>query len=259
MGARQREFDHCVASLSMSMLVLEASDIHPSTLKCLKLPPLIVEEPEGLLSTQLKSPGKKDRPEISGPITNPAMRMAGHLEGSPGPLRQGPVLRPPQNAFDQNVMKNCVEELRRKRLQTADELLGGEQNEGASGQSRFADGQLRTRTGGGSWRGSREQRLSVPSISDDHVINSARALREKFGRTDAGELRVINEGLITPVVRRKDFSAYLSALDAETTSSDSCEDRNNDAESHDVFDRNRKNLEAILDPSRRPDPGFPRR
>ncbi|KAK6030123.1 hypothetical protein OSTOST_03751, partial [Ostertagia ostertagi] len=55
----------------------------------------------------------------------------------------------------------------------------------------------------------REHRMSVPNLSPEPssvVIQSAKALKEKLGRNGDGELSTINEGLITPVIRRKQFN-----------------------------------------------------
>ncbi|KAK5964458.1 hypothetical protein GCK32_015209, partial [Trichostrongylus colubriformis] len=55
----------------------------------------------------------------------------------------------------------------------------------------------------------RDHRMSVPNLSPEPsstVIQSAKALREKLGRNGDGELSTINEGLITPVIRRKQFN-----------------------------------------------------
>ncbi|VDM80504.1 unnamed protein product, partial [Strongylus vulgaris] len=55
----------------------------------------------------------------------------------------------------------------------------------------------------------RDHRMSVPNLSPEPssaVVQSAKALREKLGRNGDGELSTINEGLITPVIRRKQFN-----------------------------------------------------
>uniref|UniRef100_A0A0N4ZAG7 SH2 domain-containing protein n=1 Tax=Parastrongyloides trichosuri TaxID=131310 RepID=A0A0N4ZAG7_PARTI len=69
-------------------------------------------------------------------------------------------------------------------------------------------------------------RLSVPNLVDQKncelleqhkaVANSAKALVAKLGRRD-GELQTINEGLITPVVRRKQFNNSNSSFNSSST------------------------------------------
>uniref|UniRef100_A0A1I7U8E3 Expressed conserved protein n=1 Tax=Caenorhabditis tropicalis TaxID=1561998 RepID=A0A1I7U8E3_9PELO len=70
-----------------------------------------------------------------------------------------------------------------------------------------------------------DHRLSVPNLiaATDPLVpgsvgQSAKALKERLGgRTTDGELMVINEGLVTPVVRRKTFAP---AMKTATTSMD---------------------------------------
>uniref|UniRef100_A0A0N5C0I8 Protein sprint n=1 Tax=Strongyloides papillosus TaxID=174720 RepID=A0A0N5C0I8_STREA len=69
-------------------------------------------------------------------------------------------------------------------------------------------------------------RLSVPNLYDQKnnelleqhkaVTTSAKALLAKLGRRD-GELQTINEGLITPVVRRKQFNNSTSSFNSSST------------------------------------------
>uniref|UniRef100_A0A0K0DYB6 SH2 domain-containing protein n=1 Tax=Strongyloides stercoralis TaxID=6248 RepID=A0A0K0DYB6_STRER len=69
-------------------------------------------------------------------------------------------------------------------------------------------------------------RLSVPNLFDQKnndlleqhkaVTTSAKALLAKLGRRD-GELQTINEGLITPVVRRKQFNNSISSFNSSST------------------------------------------
>uniref|UniRef100_A0AC35FX15 Uncharacterized protein n=1 Tax=Panagrolaimus sp. PS1159 TaxID=55785 RepID=A0AC35FX15_9BILA len=69
-----------------------------------------------------------------------------------------------------------------------------------------------------------QDRLSVPNLSEDPTIlaqqkqNNGTSVESttKFGRApDTGELQTINEGLITPVIRRKQFAAALSGPSPE--------------------------------------------
>ncbi|EGT39264.1 hypothetical protein CAEBREN_29132 [Caenorhabditis brenneri] len=70
-----------------------------------------------------------------------------------------------------------------------------------------------------------DHRLSVPNLiaATDPLVpgsvgQSAKALRERLGgRNNDGELMVINEGLVTPVVRRKTFAPATKTV---TTSMD---------------------------------------
>uniref|UniRef100_A0A914Y6N7 Uncharacterized protein n=1 Tax=Panagrolaimus superbus TaxID=310955 RepID=A0A914Y6N7_9BILA len=72
-----------------------------------------------------------------------------------------------------------------------------------------------------------QDRLSVPNLSEDPTLAAAQQQQHqqngsfesttKFGRApDTGELQTINEGLITPVIRRKQFApAALSGPSPE--------------------------------------------
>ncbi|CAP30747.2 Protein CBR-TAG-333 [Caenorhabditis briggsae] len=183
-------------------------------------------------------------------IKNNAQRLAHHNESSPGPTTSGigrVPMTPPANAADPQVQQNCVEELRRKRLQSANEMLSP--NEIAKHpygevHSAHASPQIAMRRRNGfpspstshngfgrnafaaidRGRGG-DHRLSVPNliaVTDPlvpgSVGQSAKALKERLGgRTTDGELMVINEGLVTPVVRRKTFAP---AMKTTTTSMD---------------------------------------
>ncbi|KAF1750881.1 hypothetical protein GCK72_017432 [Caenorhabditis remanei] len=188
-------------------------------------------------------------------VKNNAPRLAHHNESSPGPAHSssnGRVpMTPPANAGDPLVQQNCVEELRRKRLQSANEMLSPHEINAAKHpygevHSAHASPQVSMRRRNGGFpspsashngfnrnnafaaidrsRGG-DHRLSVPNliaVTDPlvpgSVGQSAKALRERLGgRTTDGELMVINEGLVTPVVRRKTFAPAMKTV---TTSMD---------------------------------------
>ncbi|CAL2045935.1 unnamed protein product [Caenorhabditis brenneri] len=186
-------------------------------------------------------------------IKNNAQRLAHHNESSPGPAHSsnGRVpMTPPANAGDPQVQQNCVEELRRKRLQSANEMLSPHEINAAKHpygevHSAHASPQIAMRRRNGfpspstshngfsrnvfaaidrNHRGG-DHRLSVPNLiaATDPLVpgsvgQSAKALRERLGgRNNDGELMVINEGLVTPVVRRKTFAPATKTV---TTSMD---------------------------------------
>ncbi|GMT11418.1 hypothetical protein PFISCL1PPCAC_2715, partial [Pristionchus fissidentatus] len=119
------------------------------------------------------------------------------------------ALRPPQDALDAMNTKQCVDELRRKRLQSTEELLGGGPTmEECSSVLRRKKTPSNSRDSMSS-RQLRRHRLSAPSfppetaIDQSSIMESAKALKERMEKGEDGALGTINEGLITPVVRRK--------------------------------------------------------
>ncbi|CAI4222896.1 unnamed protein product [Auanema sp. JU1783] len=171
-------------------------------------------------------------------------RLVRHNDGSPGPSQriqplqqQRLPMRPPNTVLD---TKTCVEELRRKRLQSTNEMLNPAF---AAPKSMTASPQISMRkvNMSPSWRHDpqkQEHRLSVPNLVPEpssSVLQSAKALKEKLGRTGNGELSNINEGLITPVVRRKHFNRLNQEelYASSTLSSSSSNDRNDRGESVD--------------------------
>ncbi|CAB3398272.1 unnamed protein product [Caenorhabditis bovis] len=173
------------------------------------------------------------------PIKSNVQRLAYHNESSPGPATHATSGRkpmtPPINANDPQIVKSCVDELRRKRLQSTNEMLMNREEAGGTPKtdkeihSAHASPQIAMRRKNGfpspsstnfsrsgfagidRTRGA-EHRLSVPNLvmAADPMVpgsvgHSAKALRERMARNNDGELMVINEGLITPVVRRKNF------------------------------------------------------
>lgn len=95
-----------------------------------------------------------------------------------------------------------------------------------------------------------EHRLSVPNLIavteplvPGSVGQSAKALRERLGgRNNDGELMVINEGLVTPVVRRKTFAPAMKT----TQTSDSMDELAGEVA------KRREALEALIDKRRNP-------
>ncbi|VDM44398.1 unnamed protein product [Toxocara canis] len=92
---------------------------------------------------------------------------------------------------------------------------------------------LKPHAGGYTAKG--QHRLSVPDLAElahskkgngasKGVASSAKALTSKLGRSPAtGELQAINEGLVTPVVRRKEYLREIPVIvtsTAQATSSD---------------------------------------
>ncbi|EYC36249.1 hypothetical protein Y032_0916g3030, partial [Ancylostoma ceylanicum] len=176
-------------------------------------------------------PMRRERSDL---CASSVMRLAKHTERSPGPtctmstglrsIQEPPKrqpLRPPDTIRDPMMINNCLDELRRRRLQSTNEMLNptGETPRSPSSSPHVS---MRQRNNVGSnmrddsgsnaitARASRrDHRMSVPNLSPEPssvVVQSAKALREKLGRNGDGELSTINEGLITPVIRRKQFN-----------------------------------------------------
>nr|CDJ93702.1 Protein TAG-333, isoform a [Haemonchus contortus] len=173
-------------------------------------------------------PMRRERSDL---CASSVMRLARHTERSPGPactmstaikplqtkVPKRQPLRPPDTACDPKTISNCIDELRRRRLQFTDEKAAEQPSQISSPQI-----SLRQRNNWDSNQqngdevprytsraSQRDHRMSVPNLSPEPssvVIQSAKALREKLGRNGDGELSTINEGLITPVIRRKQFN-----------------------------------------------------
>ncbi|KAK6047715.1 hypothetical protein COOONC_14780, partial [Cooperia oncophora] len=173
-------------------------------------------------------PMRRERSDL---CASSVMRLARHTERSPGPtctmstavkplqttVPKRQPLRPPDTACDPKMISNCIDELRRRRLQLTSENSTEQSSPFSSPQI-----SLRQRNSCDSEKrnseevprytsraSQREHRMSVPNLSPEPssvVIQSAKALKEKLGRNGDGELSTINEGLITPVIRRKQFN-----------------------------------------------------
>ncbi|VDN03039.1 unnamed protein product [Thelazia callipaeda] len=136
------------------------------------------------------------------------------------------ALVPPSACLDENVLRKCLEELKRKRQDgmalTSEEGSGAHQQFSQRNHRREANESdlgsvnivLRARSGE-SYR-TDQRRLSVPDLVDLQHLSSnsvgsgvtatAKALTSKFGRNPGtGELQTINEGLVSPLVRCKQY------------------------------------------------------
>lgn len=73
-----------------------------------------------------------------------------------------------------------------------------------------------------------QDRLSVPNLSEELSPEETTFEMTKFGRApDTGELQTINEGLITPVIRRKQFAAAVTGAASDNyTNAEYFEKRN---------------------------------
>ncbi|KAJ1352976.1 hypothetical protein KIN20_009512 [Parelaphostrongylus tenuis] len=178
-------------------------------------------------------PMRRERSDL---CASSVMRLAKHTEQSPGPtcvksmgIKLEPQkhlvspkrkpLRPPELANDSMMISNCIEELRSRFPSTNEKRNSTD----VSSVSQFMVPQVAYRprqnsessqsvgvdTSSYVSRASRrDHRMSVPNLSPEPsnvVVQSAKALKEKLGRNGDGELSTINEGLITPVIRRKQF------------------------------------------------------
>ncbi|CAD6186848.1 unnamed protein product [Caenorhabditis auriculariae] len=244
---------------------------------------------DSVISSRVRPlPMRRERSDLCGmslaTVKNAGTRLARHNESSPGPVEaknatvtQRKPMTPPQNANDPHVIRSCVEEIRRKRLQLAKELNLHELPQTSSTAPAESSGDqsrqvvnssprisLRAKNGTPGWRAidSRgpEHRLSVPNLVaavdptvPGSVGQSARALREKLGRQQDGELSAINEGLVTPVVRRKNFESLSRVV--PHVSEDRLEAEVEDVDLNGKVSMRREALEALFDhskPSSRP-------
>uniref|UniRef100_A0A183FTR9 SPEG complex locus n=1 Tax=Heligmosomoides polygyrus TaxID=6339 RepID=A0A183FTR9_HELPZ len=154
-------------------------------------------------------PMRRERSDL---CASSVMRLARHTERSPGPsVPKRQPLRPPETACDPDMITNCIDELRRRRLQSVNESQLDPSSAGQS--SAAAQVSLRERnsrvsgqrtsddvTGYTPRASRRDHRMSVPNLSPEpssSVIQSAKALREKLGRNGDGELSVRNSYLIS--------------------------------------------------------------
>uniref|UniRef100_A0A158P9A6 Uncharacterized protein n=1 Tax=Angiostrongylus cantonensis TaxID=6313 RepID=A0A158P9A6_ANGCA len=179
-------------------------------------------------------PMRRERSDL---CASSVMRLAKHTEHSPGPICVKSIglklepqkhqvspkrkpLRPPEFANDPIMINNCIDELRR-RLPSRNEKRNSAE---VPSMSQFSGPQVsfRPRQNSDSSQpvgvdsssyvnraSRRDHRMSVPNLSPESsnvVVQSAKALKEKLGRNGDGELSTINEGLITPVIRRKQFN-----------------------------------------------------
>uniref|UniRef100_A0A7E4UMM6 SH2 domain-containing protein n=1 Tax=Panagrellus redivivus TaxID=6233 RepID=A0A7E4UMM6_PANRE len=145
------------------------------------------------------------------------------IENERQPQMPVPIL-PKKAAMDSGAMAKCIEELRQKRMAQHGSMsplpvatAGGKPSEESStGLNDFEgfiqnNGKpyeviLRNKRSTNPRKGS--DRMSVPNLTESQPqstsTNADTSGYAKFGRSpDTGELQTINEGLITPVVRRK--------------------------------------------------------
>lgn len=151
-------------------------------------------------------PMRRERSDL---CASSVMRLARHTERSPGPvctmsaataakpLQSVPKrqpLRPPETACDPDMITNCIDELRRRRLQSVNESQLDPSSAGQS--SAAAQVSLRERnsrvsgqrtsddvTGYTPRASRRDHRMSVPNLSPEpssSVIQSAKALRRSW-------------------------------------------------------------------------------
>ncbi|KAE9556727.1 hypothetical protein FO519_000133 [Halicephalobus sp. NKZ332] len=160
-------------------------------------------------------------------------RLAGHRDMDRSPTNRMFVkkesevknpLVPPKEKMDEDAMHKCIDELRNKRLnssmkKTEPKTTPGEiQKDTASILKEFGgflqnNGKpyeviLRNKKTSPQIRKNPQDRLSVPNLNEDQNEEFSEI---KFGRApETGELGTINEGLITPVVRRKNYGQKLN-------------------------------------------------
>ncbi|CAG9535669.1 unnamed protein product [Cercopithifilaria johnstoni] len=148
-----------------------------------------------------------------------------HNAGSDSDVSVRCALMPPSTCLDENTFRKCLEELKRKRQEAAvSEANSKSRQQQQSQRNHHKEVVLRARSSDGT----DQRRLSVPDLADlahnslangvTGVVATAKALTSKLGRNPrTGELRTINEGLVTPVIRRKQ---YIKDMHANNTAND---------------------------------------
>ncbi|VBB26560.1 unnamed protein product [Acanthocheilonema viteae] len=163
--------------------------------------------------------------------------MEHNADGSGSDVSVRCALMPPSTCLDENTLRKCLEELNRKRQESGAEASEANSKPRQQQQSQRNHHKetnkiecdnvnvvLRTRSSDRT----DQRRLSVPDLADlahnslangvTGVVATAKALTSKLGRNPrTGELQTINEGLVTPVVRRKQ---YIKDMHANNTTND---------------------------------------
>ncbi|VDK70731.1 unnamed protein product [Litomosoides sigmodontis] len=164
-------------------------------------------------------------------------RYAEHSAGSGSGASVRCALIPPSTCLDEDTLLKCLEEFKRKRQEAAatvsepkSKLRQQQQcqrnyhKEASEIDFDNANITLRIRSNDRT----DQRRLSVPDLANlahnslassvTGVAATAKALTSKIGRNArTGELRTINEGLVTPVIRRKQ---YVKDTHANNTTND---------------------------------------
>uniref|UniRef100_A0A915PMN2 DUF3741 domain-containing protein n=1 Tax=Setaria digitata TaxID=48799 RepID=A0A915PMN2_9BILA len=161
-------------------------------------------------------------PRIAG--THRTDRSAAVDDSSIGVRR---VLMPPSTCLDENTLRKCLEELKRKKQEVAVAIseadsrsrqqLHSQRNHRKEISEIDSDNiNVILRAHSRESFRTEQRRLSVPDLADlahnplvngvNGVTTTAKALTSKLGRNPrTGELQTINEGLVTPVIRRKQY------------------------------------------------------
>ncbi|KAI6199181.1 hypothetical protein M3Y96_00599100 [Aphelenchoides besseyi] len=112
--------------------------------------------------------------------------------------QQQPPMVPPHR-MTENAMQKCIEELKRKRRGNEDNPKGG--------SLRTKDEQPNVIFRDQAILRPENHRRSVPNFSDENSNNTTRQPVARLGRAPGtGKLEMISEGLVTPIVRRKQFN-----------------------------------------------------
>uniref|UniRef100_A0A0R3RHJ8 Non-specific serine/threonine protein kinase n=1 Tax=Elaeophora elaphi TaxID=1147741 RepID=A0A0R3RHJ8_9BILA len=183
---------------------------------------------------------RRERSDLTaGYVPRIATHYTEHNAGSGSDVSARCALMPPSACLDENTLRKCLVELKRKRQEAAAAVSEANSKSRQQQQSQRSHHKerseidfdnvnvvLRTRSSD-NFR-TDQRRLSVPDLADlSHnslasgvtgVVATAKALTSKLGRNPrTGELQTINEGLVTPVVRRKQ---YMKDIHANNTGND---------------------------------------
>ncbi|CAD5231494.1 unnamed protein product [Bursaphelenchus xylophilus] len=110
-----------------------------------------------------------------------------------------PPMVPPHGRLNADAMQKCIDELRKRKIDNNSSFSSsGSSSHQQSDVSADSKSSMNTKN-----------RLSVPNLAENESSidkESVKVPTAKLGRSTNGDLQTINEGLITPVVRRKQLS-----------------------------------------------------
>ncbi|KAI6223084.1 hypothetical protein M3Y99_01465500 [Aphelenchoides fujianensis] len=129
-----------------------------------------------------------------------------------------PPLVPPHGRMTENSMQKCIDELKRKRRGNGENtaLVGGSLRDKSKENRVVATADEQTSVVFRNQTALRADghRRSVPNFTDDQ--SAERQSMQRMGRPQAnGELQTINEGLVTPIHRRRQFARQVVQIPPE--------------------------------------------
>ncbi|CAD5225293.1 unnamed protein product [Bursaphelenchus okinawaensis] len=130
------------------------------------------------------------------PSTLTRERSATFVKSSP-PTTAVPPMVPPHGRLNAEAMQKCIDEMRMRKIDN-NNSFSSSSTYSAKNDSSNEDKPAKSSM-------NNNNRLSVPNLNENENSDNEniKAPTAKLGRNGNGELQTINEGLITPVVRRK--------------------------------------------------------